>query len=109
MGNVASWSGSKTLSCFQYYDQVVADFQDPERRMFHSSIHLNWASVRDTSIGRPGGRLGPTIDAPTTRGPFKNIENEGYRYQQEFYPFSGKSFTVNVIIFFYNSISDNSI
>ena len=84
MGNVASWSGSKTLTCFQYYDQVMADFIDPERKKIHSNIYVNWASIQNSGKG-------PTIDPPTTRGPFKNIENEGYPSQHQFYPFAGKN------------------
>ena len=84
MGNVTSWSGYKTLSCFQYYDQVWADFMDPEpgRRIHPGYEHTNWASGRMTSHGRPGGRIGPTMDRPTCRGPFKNIETEGYLSQE---------------------------
>ena len=77
MGNVTSWSGYKTLSCFQYYEQVWAEFMDPDREIHPGMMHINWASGRMTSHGRPGGQLGPTI-TPTCRGPFRNIENEGY-------------------------------
>ena len=83
MGNVASWSGSKTLSYFQYYDQALADFVNPGQSSagFSSVVSLNFATARNTSRG-------PTIDAPTTRGPFRNIQNDG---QREFY-FDTQSF-----------------
>ena len=88
MGNVASWSGSKTLTCFQYYDQTMKDFSDPKREKLQGYVHVNWASRRNNSTG---GRMGPTMDAPTYRGPFKNIETEGYPSQHECYPFSGNA------------------
>ena len=31
------------------------------------------------------------MDAPTYRGPFKNIETDGYPSQHECYPFSGNA------------------
>ena len=71
MGNVASWSGTKTLTCFEYYDQAYADYFNPGRGKFSGLVHINWASLKNTANG-------PTMDAPTTRGPFKDIGNEGY-------------------------------
>ena len=70
MGNVASWSGTKTLTCFEYYDQASADYFNPGRGKF-SHVHVNLATLRSTANG-------PTMDAPTCRGPFRDIENEGY-------------------------------
>ena len=53
MGNVASWSGSKTLSCFEYYDQAFARFcMDASARNY---VNVNFATLRDTAMG-------PTID-----------------------------------------------
>ena len=71
MGNVASWSGTKTLNYFEYYDQACADFFNQGRAQFVNHFHVNWATLLNT-------KNGPTMDGPTTRGPFKNIENEGY-------------------------------
>ena len=71
MANVASWSGTKTLTCFEYYDQAYADYFNPGRGQFSGLVHINWATMKNTANG-------PTMDAPTTRGPFKDIENEGY-------------------------------
>ena len=71
MGNVASWSGTKTLNCFEYYDQAYTDYFNHGQGKFKSLISVNWASMKNTPNG-------PTMDAPTTRGPFKDIKNQGY-------------------------------
>ena len=53
MGNVASWSGSKTLSCFEYYDHAFARFcMDSSARNY---VNVNFATLRDSAMG-------PTID-----------------------------------------------
>ena len=91
MGNVASWSGTKTLTCFEYYDQAITEFFNPGENKFHSNISVNWASLKNTSTGL-------VIDPPTTRGPFKNIEKDGYPSQHKFYPFSGKDMDQNFLI-----------
>ena len=71
MGNVASWSGTKTLTCFEFYDQAFADCFRQGKGQFSSIISVNWATMKNTANG-------PTMDGPTTRGPFKDIQNEGY-------------------------------
>ena len=71
MGNVASWSGTKTLTCFEYYDQAVADYFNQGGVKFSNHFHINFATMKNAANG-------PTMDAPTTRGPFKDIGNEGY-------------------------------
>ena len=71
MGNVASWSGTKTLTCFEFYDQAFADWFHQGKGQFSSIISVNWATMKNTADG-------PTMDGPTTRGPFKDIQNEGY-------------------------------
>ena len=90
MGNVASWSGTKTLTCFEYYDQAIANFFNPGENRFHSHISVNWASIQNTSMG-------PTIDPPTCRGPYTNIEKEGYPSQNDFFPFSNEPFSGKAI------------
>ena len=73
MGNVASWAGSKTLTCFEYYDQAVDDYFGGGRDgKFKTHIHTNYASMLSGKSG------------VVTRG-FKNIENEGYFVKQNCY------------------------
>ena len=71
MGNVASWSGNKTLTCFEYYDQAYADCFTPGRKQMNYHAHINLGTCEYTKDG-------PAMDYPTHRGPFRDIENEGY-------------------------------
>lgn len=70
MGNVASWSGTKTLTCFEYYDQAYADYFTPGRAQIFHHAHINLGTFEYTKDG-------PAMDFPTM-GSFKDIENEGY-------------------------------
>ena len=81
MGNVASWSGTKTLTCFEFYDQAFANCFSQGKGKFASIISVNGGSCQYTpinglTIDRP--IVGHTLKAPTTRDPFKRtcIENE---------------------------------
>ena len=42
MGNVASWSGTKTLTCFQYFDEVMVDLLFPGQNK-SNTLSVNFA------------------------------------------------------------------
>ena len=80
MGNVASWSGTKTLTCFEFYDEAFANCFTSGKGTFSSIISVNWGTCKNTANGPTIDypTVGHTMKAPTTRGPFKRIENEGH-------------------------------
>ena len=84
MGNVASWSGTKTLTCFEFYDEAFARcFRNgtfSRKETFSSIISVNWGTCKNTANGPTIDypTVGHTMKAPTTRGPFKRIENEDH-------------------------------
>ena len=79
MGNVASWSGTKTLTCFEFYDQAFANCFSSGKKGFSSIISVNWGTLQNTANGltMDGPTVGHTMEAPGTRAPFKRVENEG--------------------------------
>ena len=68
MGNVASWSGTKTLDYFEDYDQASIDYQFQGRAKIISKVPINLQTMAN----------GSEMNGPTTGRPFQNIENEGF-------------------------------
>ena len=66
MGNVASWSGTKTLGYFEDYDQASMDYHFQGKAKIVSKFSIDLQTMEK----------GPEMISPATRKPFQNIEND---------------------------------